>query len=177
MHDPDAAILEPARLAWGLRAACLALRRTHRRGHPPVTSLARSGSGIAVHAAAERVQAGRVVLATNAYPPLLRRLRLMTVPVYDYALMTEPLTAVQRAAVGWHGREGVSDAGNQFHYFRTTRDGRILWGGYDAIYHYGSAHLGGVRRPCRDLRGPRSELLRHLPAAGGAARSRTRGAG
>ena len=82
--------------------------------------------------------ADQVVLATNAFPPLLRRLRLMTVPVYDYALMTEPLTEAQRDAIGWHGREGIGDAGNQFHYFRTTRDGRILWGGYDAIYHYGS---------------------------------------
>ena len=84
------------------------------------------------------MQAQRVVLATNAYPPLLRRLRLMTVPVYDYALMTEPLTPAQRASIGWEGREGIGDAGNQFHYFRTTRDGRILWGGYDAIYHYAS---------------------------------------
>ncbi len=91
-----------------------------------------------VETAAGPVHGRRVVLATNAYPPLLRRLRLMTVPVYDYALMTEPLTADQREAIGWRGREGISDLGNQFHYFRTTRDGRILWGGYDAIYHYGS---------------------------------------
>lgn len=79
------------------------------------------------------------MLATNAFPPLLRRLRLMTVPVYDYAMMTEPLTLDQRSSIGWHGREGISETGNQFHYFRTTRDGRILWGGYDAIYHFGSA--------------------------------------
>jgi glycine/D-amino acid oxidase-like deaminating enzyme len=26
---------------------------------------------------------------------------------------------------------------NQFHYYRLTADNRILWGGYDAIYHYG----------------------------------------
>jgi len=77
-------------------------------------------------------------LATNAARPLLRRLRLMTVPVYDYALMTEPLSAEQREAIGWQGREGISDRTNRFHYFRTTRDGRILWGGYDAIYHFGS---------------------------------------
>ena len=25
-----------------------------------------------------------------------------------------------------------------FHYYRLTRDDRILWGGYDAVYHYGS---------------------------------------
>jgi glycine/D-amino acid oxidase-like deaminating enzyme len=27
--------------------------------------------------------------------------------------------------------------GNQFHYYRMTADGRILWGGYDAVYRYG----------------------------------------
>ena len=32
----------------------------------------------------------------------------------------------------------MSDANNQFHYFRLTADDRILWGGYDAIYHLGS---------------------------------------
>ncbi len=137
MHDPDSAIVEPARLAWGLRDACLQAGVRIAEG-TPVTSLARAGSGIAVHTGDERVHAERVVLATNAYQPLLRRLRLMTVPVYDYALMTEPLTPAQRDSIGWYGREGISDTGNQFHYFRTSRDGRILWGGYDAIYHYGS---------------------------------------
>ncbi|MCW2774882.1 MAG: FAD-dependent oxidoreductase, partial [Nocardioides sp.] len=137
VHDPDAAILEPARLAWGLRAACLSLG-VRIAEQTPVTGLSRVGGAVAVQTGAGSVGARQVVLATNAYPSLLRRLRLMTVPVYDYALMTEPLTVEQRDAVGWRGREGVSDAGNQFHYFRTTRDGRILWGGYDAIYHFGS---------------------------------------
>jgi glycine/D-amino acid oxidase-like deaminating enzyme len=78
------------------------------------------------------------VLATNAFPPLLARLRLMTVPVYDYVLATEPLSSSQMDAVGWAGREGVGDAANLFHYYRLTRDDRIVWGGYDAVYHYGS---------------------------------------
>ena len=137
VHDPDSAILEPARLVWGLRDACVSLGVRIAEG-TPVTGIARSGSGVTVETTVGPVLGRRVVLATNAYPPLLRRLRLMTVPVYDYALITEPLTADQREAIGWRGREGISDLGNQFHYFRTTRDGRILWGGYDAIYHYGS---------------------------------------
>ena len=77
-------------------------------------------------------------MATNAYPPLLKRVSHYVVPVYDYVLMSEPLTGEQWAAIGWDGREGMSDAGNQFHYYRTTDDGRILWGGYDAIYHRGN---------------------------------------
>ena len=60
------------------------------------------------------------------------------VPVYDHVLVTEPLSDEQWAAVGWRGRQGLSDSGNQFHYFRPTPDGRILWGGWDALYHYGN---------------------------------------
>jgi glycine/D-amino acid oxidase-like deaminating enzyme len=49
--------------------------------------------------------------------------------------MTEPLTQSQREAIGWEKRIGVGDAGNQFHYYRTSADGRILFGGYDAVYY------------------------------------------
>ena len=78
-----------------------------------------------------------MLLATSAYPPLLRAIRRYIVPVYDYVLMTEPLTAEQRASIGWEHRQGIGDAGNQFHYYRLTADGRILFGGWDAVYRYG----------------------------------------
>ena len=58
-------------------------------------------------------------------------------PVYDYVLMTEPLDTAQRAAIGWKGRQGIGDAGNQFHYLRLTADDRLLFGGYDAVYRFG----------------------------------------
>jgi glycine/D-amino acid oxidase-like deaminating enzyme len=77
----------------------------------------------------------------------LKRLTTLFVPVYDYVLMTEPLTASQRASIGWDGRYGMSDSGNQFHYFRLSHDDRILWGGYDAIYHKGNRVT-----PSHDLR-------------------------
>jgi glycine/D-amino acid oxidase-like deaminating enzyme len=138
MADPHGtALVEPARLAWGLRRACLELGVTiHERS--PVTGLERDGAGLVARTASGSVRARRVALATNAFPPLLRRLRLMTVPVYDYVLMTEPLSAEQLASIGWSGREGVGDCANQFHYYRLTRDHRILWGGYDAVYYFGS---------------------------------------
>jgi glycine/D-amino acid oxidase-like deaminating enzyme len=83
------------------------------------------------------LRAGQVALGTSAFPALLRRLRPYIVPVYDYVLVTEPLSAAQRAGIGWHNRQGIGDSGNQFHYYRLTADDRILWGGYDAIYHFG----------------------------------------
>lgn len=50
--------------------------------------------------------------------------------------MTEPLSEAQQAAIGWQGRQGLADTGSKFHYYRMTADHRILWGGYDAVYHY-----------------------------------------
>ena len=83
------------------------------------------------------VSAKQIILATNAYPGLLKRNALMTVPVYDYVLTTEPLSAKQMKSIGWSSRQGVSDLSNQFHYYRLTADNRILFGGYDAVYHFG----------------------------------------
>jgi glycine/D-amino acid oxidase-like deaminating enzyme len=131
------ALVEPARLAWGLRQACLDLSVVIHEGSPVTRMEAGAGAAV-VHTPHGSVRAARVALATNAFPPLLRRLRLMTVPVYDYVLATEPLSALQLASIGWAGREGVGDSANLFHYYRLTRDNRILWGGYDAVYHFGS---------------------------------------
>lgn len=133
----ETAIVDPARLAWGLARAAESLGVRIAEG-VRVTGLSTAGSGVDVSTAeGQVVRAGRVALGTNAFPSLLRRTRLHTVPVYDYALMTEPLTDEQLASVGWSSRAGVGDMANQFHYYRLSADNRILWGGYDAIYHYG----------------------------------------
>ncbi|ALC20519.1 NAD(P)/FAD-dependent oxidoreductase [Streptomyces pristinaespiralis] len=130
------AMLHPAKLAWGLRRACLELGvRIYE--NTPGLRLAPSGPGMVVRTPCGRVLAHRVALGTNVFPSLVRRVRAYTVPVYDYALMTEPLSAAQLASVGWKRRQGLGDSANQFHYFRITADNRILWGGYDAVYPFG----------------------------------------
>lgn len=132
----ECATLDPARLAWGLARVAeeLGVRIAERT---PVEGVRLRRGHVRVTTPDAEVLAGQVVLATNVFRPLLRRLRLSTVPVYDYVLATEPLSPDQVAAIGWTDRVGVSDSGNQFHYYRLTPDDRILWGGYDAIYHFG----------------------------------------
>ncbi|HQR25715.1 MAG TPA: FAD-dependent oxidoreductase [Nocardioides sp.] len=156
--DPHGvALVEPARLAWGLRRACLDLGvRIHEQ--TLVTGLLDDGRTLEVDTDRGAVRADRVVLATNAFPPLLRRLRLMTVPVYDHVLATEPLTPAQLAALGWEGRQGIGDSANLFHYYRLTRDHRIVWGGYDAVYHYGSR----IAPPLEQNRRTHALLARHF---------------
>jgi glycine/D-amino acid oxidase-like deaminating enzyme len=129
-------LVNPAKLAWGLKVACLTLGvEVHE--NTPAMRLDHSLSEVTVVAANGSVSAQQVALATNGFPSLLKRTSWLTLPVYDYVLMTEPLSDTQLDAIGWNERHGITDSAHQFHYYRKTVDNRILWGGYDAIYHRG----------------------------------------
>ncbi len=130
------AMVHPMKLVAGLRRVCLELG-VQIFEHSPVRSLSKDGDGVALRVGDRTVRARRVALATNAFPALLKRAELLTIPVYDYVLMSEPLSAEQRASIGWQERYGIADSSRQFHYYRLSADDRILFGGYDAVYHRG----------------------------------------
>ena len=136
LWDPDGtALVDPARLVWGLERACISLGvRIFENTH--VEWLERTNNGMIVHTPYGSVYAQKVALATNVFKSLVRSAHKYVVPVYDFQLVTEPLTPAQLDSIGWNEREGLSDAGNQFHYYRMTKDNEILWGGYDAIYNF-----------------------------------------
>lgn len=146
LWDRDGVVmLHPTRLAWGLRRACLDLGvRVHE--HSPATSLAGDGPGVRVDTPYGVVRAAQVALGTNAFAPLLRRLSPYVVPVWDYVLVTEPLSPDRRRDLRWRNRQGVGDAGNQFHYYRLTADDRLLWGGFDAVYRFGNGRDRGLEQ-------------------------------
>ena len=149
----SAALVDPARLCWGLaRAAEEAGAVVHESS--PVIALRPEGAGVRADTAGGSVRSRHALLATSAFPPLVRAIRRYVVPVYDYVLVTEPLSEAQHHAIGWRGRQGISDMANRFHYYRQTDDGRIVWGGYDAIYDF-----GGRVAPERDQRPETFELL------------------
>jgi glycine/D-amino acid oxidase-like deaminating enzyme len=132
----NCALVDPARLVWGLKAAAERLGvRIYE--DTKATELKRDGIGVIITTPLGAIRAGKVALATNAFKPLLKRLSSFIAPVYDYCMVTQPLTAEQMASIGWKNRQGLSDLANQFHYYRLTADNRILWGGYDAVYYWG----------------------------------------
>ena len=153
------AMVHPAKLAAELARACVEAG-VEIFEHSPVSGLDSElrGGPVTVLTRNGFVAADRVALATNVFPSLLKRFRLHTVPVYDYVLMTEPLSAEQLASIGWKNRQGVADLGNQFHYYRLSADNRILWGGYDAIYHYG----GRIRPEYEDRPETFEKIARHF---------------
>ncbi|GIH68762.1 NAD(P)/FAD-dependent oxidoreductase [Sphaerimonospora thailandensis] len=138
-------LVDPAALTWGLARVAERLGVAIHED-TEVTALTRAGAGVeATMRTTSRppacgvVYAGQVLLATNAFPAVLRRLRNFVLPVWDYVLVTEPLSPAQRASIRWAQGQGLTDAGNRFHYYRLTADDRILWGGYDAIYNFGGS--------------------------------------
>jgi glycine/D-amino acid oxidase-like deaminating enzyme len=146
-------LMNPAKLLSGLTRSAL------RRGiriyvNSPVNNLNDSAQKVRVESKAGSLSAQHVVLATNAFTPLKNSIKHRVMPIFDHVLATQPLTAAQLDSIGWKQGQGLTDSGNQFHYFRKTADGRILWGGYDANYYYGND-----TRPIRETRPASHELL------------------
>jgi glycine/D-amino acid oxidase-like deaminating enzyme len=136
LFEPNYALLNPVKMVRELRRVCLK-KGIQLFEQSPVSALVANTDHIRLNTPQGRLKAGQVALATNIARPLLGKLASSVIPVYDYALVTEPLSDAQLAAIGWTDRYGIADSGNQFHYLRKTADNRILWGGYDAIYHFG----------------------------------------
>lgn len=131
-------ILDPARFTDGLRREAERLGvRVYERTR--VDRVAEDGAGVRLDANGVALSARRAVFATSAYthhllPEVLHRF----IPLYDYILVSEPLTAAQWEAIGWRGRQGITDGRTFFNYYRPTADGRILWGTSEAAYYRGN---------------------------------------
>jgi glycine/D-amino acid oxidase-like deaminating enzyme len=143
---PDAATLQPARLALGLRAH-LREAGVHIYEHSPVRRLAadcsfvpsiggkslqhRTRGGVTGHTDGGAVCAGAAILsiggAAKAPGAPLRNALTVT---SSHVVLTEPIPDLLEE-IGWTGGECITDSRALIDYFRTTPDGRIAfgWGG------------------------------------------------
>lgn len=137
---PDAATVQPARLALALRAALLEAgvlicERTRARRIGPG-----AGGGVEVETDGGRVEAPRAVLAIGGAVAGVRPLRNRLAVTSTHMLITEPVPDLLER-IGWTGGECISTAHIHVHYFRTTPDGRIAFGSGGGRMAYG-ARLG-----------------------------------
>jgi glycine/D-amino acid oxidase-like deaminating enzyme len=155
----DAATVQPARLAFGLRDALLA--RGVRIHEHTEARLRRRREGV-VETAEGAVRAGRVVVAIGGRALAERSLRRALTMTSSHIVLTEPVPDVLDE-LGWDGGECITDSRAMIHYFRTTRDGRIAfgWGGGRIIR---GARIG-VRTEvdARMIAEVRRHLLRFFP--------------
>jgi glycine/D-amino acid oxidase-like deaminating enzyme len=127
----EGGILNPIKLIDGLKRIALQ-RGIHIYENSAVTDL-KQGQ---IQTEKGIVRSKKIILATDVYshflfPHLLHRF----LPLYDYILVSEPLTQSQFEEIGWKNRQGVTDARTFFNYYRLTRDNRILWGTSEAKYY------------------------------------------
>jgi glycine/D-amino acid oxidase-like deaminating enzyme len=160
-------ILDPVKLVDGLREVAERQGvRVYERSR--VTAVERRGAGARIQTEGGSVDARRMVLATSAYTHhLLPGLTHRFIPLYDYVLVSEPLSADQRAAIGWRRRQGVTDGRAFFNYYRLTSDDRILWGTSEATYYPGNRVDPSCDHSPAHYAALRQSFRRHFPALGG----------
>ena len=140
LFDPNCATVHPGHLVRGLAAAveqrgvALFERSRVQRIEP------RGGAGDrpVIHTRHGRVRAETVVVATEAWTARLPGMRRALLPVYSLVVLTEPLDDARWEQIGWDGHECLSSHRLTVDYLSRTSDGRILFGGRGAPYHYGS---------------------------------------
>jgi glycine/D-amino acid oxidase-like deaminating enzyme len=138
LFAPRAATVHPAKLAAGL-ARVAEGKGVRILEHSAVVGIEPAGSDLSLSTRRGTLRAARAVLATNAYSHLLApRLARRFLPLYDYVIASEPLSAAQRASIRWQGREGVTDFRSFFNYSRLTADHRVVWGSSEAVYYRGN---------------------------------------
>ena len=160
--QPENAILQPARLALGLRAALLERGvRIHES-----SAAVRFTAGPPVRVETDRgatVIAERGVLGLGAWAASLPRFRRSIVPRGTYIVVTEP--APERLEeIGWTGGEGLADWRTALRYFRTTPDGRIAFGAASAAAGLGVGLGPRLRYDERSVAALVADLRRFFPS-------------
>jgi glycine/D-amino acid oxidase-like deaminating enzyme len=129
-REPRCGLVNPAKLAWELKRLIVSMG-VQVYEHTPGTSIERRADGLTVHTPQGKVACSKLALATNAYSHLIPMLRRKQVPAFTHIVLTEPLRPEHFAQIGWAHRQGIEDARNLVHYYRLTRENRLLMGGRD----------------------------------------------
>ena len=133
--EPVNATIHPAKLSRGL-VQIAARAGVEIFEDCRVEALVRSSPATLVTRGA-KIIAGRVVIATNAWAAAVPELKRQFVCVGSAVVATPPISD-RLADIGWTGGESITDSQATVDYYRTTRDGRIVFGkGGGRIYFTG----------------------------------------
>jgi glycine/D-amino acid oxidase-like deaminating enzyme len=124
----NGSMLNPHRLVRGL-ARVVAAQGVSIHEQTPVTTITKSGDKWEITTPHGTVTAGQVVVATNAWQGTFPELYARQYPIWNYLMVTEPLSDKQLAKVKWPGRQGVANSLSFSTAARLTADNRVIWAG------------------------------------------------
>ena len=127
-NKKNSGTVNPAKLAWGLKRAAIAVR-VKIYEECPMKRIDDEGAYVTVVTRDGEIKTPKVLLATNAFAAGHKKIRSRVAMVRDRIVMTEPLSDEQLNRVGWANRQGIYDTRTQLNYMRLTKDNRILFGG------------------------------------------------
>ena len=136
LFNPNCATIHPGKLVRGLaraveRRGATIYEQTEATGYT-------TGKRPILHTVVGDVRANVVVLCGESYLSQLNQLSRQLLPIYSLIVLTEPLDDEQWEEIGWQGRECIGSSKYVVDYLSKTADGRILFGGRGAPYHFGS---------------------------------------
>jgi glycine/D-amino acid oxidase-like deaminating enzyme len=139
LFDPHGAVVHPGRLVRGLARHVEAAGATIAEG-TRVTEVRRREGGVGPSVVTDHgtVRADAVLLACEAWLPQLPGHARDVLPLYSLVVLTEPVDDDRWAAIGWERHECLASHRLTVDYLSRTLDGRVLFGGRGAPYHYGS---------------------------------------
>ncbi len=149
------AAIHPGRLVRGLA------RNVERHANTTIYERTRvesfeGGANPVLRTAQGNVNATVIVLAGEGYLSQLKPTKRQVLPLYSLIVMTEPLSDSQLQEINWTHRAVTHSQALTVDYLSRTQDGRILFGGRGAPYHFGS----GIA-PEHDRHQPTHERLKH----------------
>ena len=183
VYTPHCAAIHPARLARGL-ADLLRSKGVRIYEKTDVQRLEPGRPGVPGGRPAESprlvtsggvIKARRVVRATEGYTAGLSGQHRAVVPVYSLVVATAPLSDEVLGHVGLATRPTFTDLRHLIIYGQRTADGRLVFGGRGAPYHYGSAVKPSFDRVPEVFAALRTTLAELFPALEGVAISHTWG--
>ena len=157
-YTPHCAAIQPAKLARGL-AALVADRGAAIYEQTAVAAIEPHKA----HTASGTVRAQHVVRATEGYTPTLAGERRAIAPVYSLIIATEPLPDATWDAIGLRERETFTDFRHLIIYGQRSADGRMVFGGRGAPYHYASRIRPGFDRVPKVFAALHAELVELFP--------------
>jgi glycine/D-amino acid oxidase-like deaminating enzyme len=162
---PQAATVQPARLAFGLRERLLARGARIHEG-TRATGMRPVPEGVMVETPSGRVRARVAVMAINASSGTLEPLRNRLTVSSSHIVCTEPVPDVIEE-LGWTGGEAITDGRALLHYMRTTPDGRIVFGWAGGRMAAGARTGRRMEVDGQVANQARADLVRFFPALAG----------